>query len=42
MSEKTETSSIDSLAEQMLKRQKENNVQACSLDAPEQCETCSG
>ena len=39
---KTEQSNLDTLAEKMLQRQTENNVQACDLDAPEGCETCSG
>lgn len=34
---------IDKLAEEMLKRQKENNVEAnCSLDGDDSCESCSG
>lgn len=42
---KTETNDnlIDQLAEQMLKRQKEDGIEAnCSLDGGEDCETCSG
>jgi len=37
---KTEQSNLDTLAEKMLKRQTENNVQACDLDANEECEAC--
>lgn len=42
---KTETNdnSIDQLAEQMLKRQKEDGIEAnCSLDKDDNCESCSG
>lgn len=40
MNEKTEKSSIDTLAEKMQKLQEENDVKACNLDSPEDCLEC--
>lgn len=42
MSEKEQKSSLDALIESMDKRQKEDGIVACNLDADEGCESCSG